>query len=118
MMFSSLLVVACLTAPHATPVDAIENWRALYAQGVAFRTFLDAADERRQAWHDNYRLGVVPETLQSRARAVPGRWHVLVVAEDWCGDSVNTVPYLARLVERLDRVDLRVVDSDMGRHDR
>ncbi len=37
-----------------------------------------------------------------------------MVAEDWCGDSVNTIPYLARLVEAVDGWDLRVIDSRRG----
>ena len=40
---------------------------------------------------------------------------MLVVAEDWCGDSANTIPYLARLTEEVPGFELRIVDSKAGR---
>ena len=38
-----------------------------------------------------------------------------MVAVDSCSDSVNTIPYLARLVEMVDGFDMRVVNSRVGR---
>lgn len=38
-----------------------------------------------------------------------------MIAVASCSDSVSTVPYLARLVEALDSVELRIVDSEDGR---
>ena len=41
---------------------------------------------------------------------------LLVVADDWCHDSVNTVPYIARLVDGApERLEIRVVGSKAGR---
>lgn len=36
------------------------------------------------------------------------------MAEDWCSDSVSSVPYIARLAEALPGVELRVVTSGPG----
>jgi hypothetical protein len=58
---------------------------------------------------------VVPDALLTRARAVAGPWKVLVVAVDGCSDSVNTIPYLARLASQLIGVEMRIVGSDVGR---
>jgi hypothetical protein len=35
-----------------------------------------------------------------------------VLSEDWCGDAVNSVPYLARLAELAPNLDLRVLARD------
>ena len=51
----------------------------------------------------------------AKGRAIPGSWRLLVVAEDYCGDSANTVPYVARLAEALGNLDVRIVDSRAGR---
>jgi hypothetical protein len=32
----------------------------------------------------------------------PGRLRLLILTEDWCGDSATTLPYIARLAEALD----------------
>ncbi len=92
-----------------------DDYREVYEGGISFREFLANADRRRDAWHDNYRDGQVPDALATRAGAVGGRWNLLVVAEDWCGDSVNTIPYLARLAEAVDGLDMRVIDSQVGK---
>ncbi|PYP76824.1 MAG: hypothetical protein DMD35_17180 [Gemmatimonadetes bacterium] len=47
-----------------------------------------------------------------RVSSLPGRWHLLVLSEDWCGDAVNTVPVVARLAERCANLDLRVLGRD------
>ncbi len=91
------------------------DYRALYEQGLAFDDFLAQAERRRKTWHGNYERGLVPDSLLDRARALDGDWRLLVVAEDWCGDSANTIPYVARLVESVSGLAMRVIDSEVGR---
>lgn len=45
------------------------------------------------------RARVSPEPVGT-ARDVPGRWRLLTIADDWCGDAVNILPVVARLAER------------------
>ena len=92
--------------------DSLER---LYQQGRTFAEFLAATRARRETWLDNYAGAVIPEPLLERARAVPGRWRLLVVAEDWCGDSANTIPYLARLADSVATLALRIVNAREGR---
>ena len=101
--------------PAASASPAADSVRALYASGRSFADFLDAARSRRDQWHDHYREAAVPDSLLGRARAVGGTWRILAIAEDWCGDSANTIPYLARLVEGVPGLEMRVVDSKRGR---
>ena len=95
------------------PTDG-SNWSTIYAEGITFEAFLDAADRRRDTWHTNYERAEVPDDVLERAAAIPGNWRVLVIAEDWCGDSANTIPYLARLMEQVDGFEMRVVNSEVG----
>ena len=88
---------------------------SLYESGVTFAEFLDAADRREETWHGNFNGAEVSSALMQRARAAGGSWRMLVVAEDWCGDSANTIPYVAHLADLLDNVELRIVDSEVGR---
>lgn len=88
---------------------------ALYRSGREFADFLETADRRRDLWLRHYGKGEVPEDLLARAAALEGRWRILAIAEDWCSDSVNTVPFLALLADASDAIELRVIDSESGR---
>jgi hypothetical protein len=46
---------------------------------------------------------------------VTGTWNVLVVAVDSCSDSASTIPYLARLLEGMPNVTLRIVNPTAGK---
>ena len=112
------------TAEHRTaPFDAgragahavDDALRALYERGTTFEDFHANATRRRELWDANYAAATIPVPLLDRGRAVGGSWHLLAVAVDACSDSVNTIPYLALLAERVPGLELRIVDSDVGR---
>jgi hypothetical protein len=85
---------------------------ARFLAAPRFSEFLAGAQQLATLWRDTYRVTRVPDDLVARARALPGRWHLLVLVEDWCGDAVNTVPYVARLAELSPNLDLRVLGRD------
>lgn len=76
-----------------------------------FRGYLEEVTENRDLWHGVYERVRLPDELVAAARAVPGRWHLLALSEDWCGDAVNTLPVIARLAEEAGW-DLRVLSRD------
>jgi hypothetical protein len=94
---------------------ATDSLAALYQTGVTWDQFFAAAKARKETWRDNYDRGAPDQTAADRAKAVGGSWRILAVAEDWCGDSANSVPYLARLVEQVPSLELRIVNSKAGR---
>ena len=92
------------------------DYHALYLQGTTFADFLEHARARRDEWRANYDDATVSPALITRMRALTAKRHILVVAEDWCSDSVNTVPYIARLVDGgPERLDMRVVNREVGK---
>ncbi len=86
--------------------------RDRYAAAPIFAAYVDAAVENANLWRDAARLARVADEHVARAAAIPGRWHLLVLSEDWCGDAVNTVPYVARLADLAPNLDLRVLGRD------
>lgn len=119
----ALTAALCITeAPAAAPPDRpaaaardSADYRRLFEGGNTMEQFLAAARARREQWHRNYESATVPDALVVSATASPGGWKLLVVAVDGCSDSVNTIPYVARLVEKLPGVEMRIVGSDAGR---
>ena len=120
--YRRLLVVAALVvavAPshrvHAGR-SADPDYLGLYRQGVTFAAFLERARARPDEWKQRYNDATVTPELVTRMRALPERRLLLVVAEDWCADSMNSIPYVVRLVDGApERVALRIVDSTLGR---
>jgi hypothetical protein len=88
--------------------------RELYERGQTMEQFLDAARQRREEWHERHRTGTPPDELVSRAVATGQTWKLLVVADDRCGDSANTIPFVARFASAAG-IELRVVSSTDGR---
>ncbi|MHB1326606.1 MAG: thioredoxin family protein [Gemmatimonadales bacterium] len=114
------LLAACsvgpvFEGPRPRMLESTDSLVALFETGKTWDEFLAAATARRTTWEENYGRGAVSDSaLITRARAVGG-WRILAVAEDWCGDSANTIPYLARLVEQAPALELRIVNSTVGK---
>lgn len=111
----SVALSACLAGGAVTAQGEQIALGELYRDGVTFEKFLEASERRADAWHAHYDHGTADPAVVARARALQlGEVRLLVVAEDWCSDSVNTLPYLARLTEQVDSVDIRIIDSRVG----
>lgn len=85
--------------------------RARFEAAPTFEEYLEGVDRNRELWHGVYARARVPEDLAAAARERGDRWYLLALSEDWCGDAVNTLPFVARLAESVGW-DLRVVSRD------
>jgi len=115
----SILCGAIVFAATSTILSSVRqdiDYQAVYAQGTTFADFLEKARAHREEWRNNYNDATVSASLITRMRALPAKRHLLVVAEDWCSDSLNTVPYIARLVDGgAERLDVRIVNRETGK---
>ena len=59
--------------------------------------FVGRATHQRELWQKNTAWTGIPPELVLRLRRVNSGLRFLLVAEDWCPDSVNTVPYSCKL---------------------
>jgi len=108
---------AAAAAPRApaAAVPADSTLRRLFDGGQRFAEFVAAAQQRKAEWERHAARGPFPDTLAARVRATAGPWKLLVVAVDGCSDSVSTIPYLARFLEQVPGVELRIIGSTAGR---
>jgi len=86
--------------------------RETYLRGQTFADYLDSVEKNQELWKGIYDRVALPEERVERARAIGGRWHLLAISEDWCGDAVNLLPVVARLVEAVPGLELRVLGRD------
>lgn len=105
----------CPVLPLQAAQPAGPDYLELYRKGVTFADFLEQARARREEWRQHYNDATVTPDLVTRMRALPERRLLLAVAEDWCADSANSVPYVARLVDGApERLSLRIVGATTG----
>ena len=88
---------------------------AAYASGETWESFLAAARARRAVWLKNWESAVIPADALARARSLPPGFRLLVIAVDACSDSVNTIPYLAKLVAEVPTLQIRIISPRAGR---
>ena len=86
---------------------------SFYGRGQTLEQFVDRARHQRELWLRNAAWTDIPSDLVLRLRHVNSGLRFLIVAEDWCPDSVNTVPYVVRL-GTMAGVDTRIVDRTLG----
>jgi hypothetical protein len=88
------------------------TWKEQYEKGMSFGEFVAGATKNKELWEAVYRLAKIPPEFVERARAIEGRRHLLVLVEDWCGDAVNSIPLVVRLVEAAPNLDVRLLERD------
>lgn len=86
--------------------------RERYCSAPTFDAFLDGVETNQDLWHAIARWASVPDDVIARVEATGERWHLLVLTEDWCGDGVNVLPYIAKLADGAANLDLRVLGRD------
>jgi len=86
---------------------------AVFDHGQDWNQFLSAVVAQRERWAANAARASVPPALARRLARTASGLRVLIVAQDWCVDSANTVPYIARLAVSAG-VPLRIVDRAAG----
>ena len=83
-----------------------------YGAAPDFEAYLATVEKNREFWHGVWARSAIPADLEARAAAVQGRWHLLALSEDWCGDAVNLLPLVARLAASMPDAELRVLGRD------
>jgi hypothetical protein len=83
-----------------------------YASGVPFSEFVRDARANRTQWESFARRAPLIAEAAAPLAELKSCLRLLVLADDWCGDAVNTLPVIARMVESAENVELRVVPRD------
>jgi hypothetical protein len=86
---------------------------ALLERGRTIGQFLETVTRQRELWVSNLATAKVSPAMLDRFKRTGTDLRLLIVAEDWCPDSVHTVPYVAALAAQA-AVDLRIVDRASG----
>ena len=89
--------------------------RERFYAGSTFEDLLSRPKGNSDLWNSIYKRAVLDGEAVERVKALEHRFHLLVLNEDWCGDSVNILPYVARLAEATDHLEMRILGRDNNR---
>lgn len=97
-----------MAAPALAPLD----FRVLWEQAQTFAEMVAGAGEtHRPLWEGIYRNASAP--AWAVASVPPGTsLRLVMLTEDWCMDTVNTAPFVARFAEAVPGVALRFLGRD------
>lgn len=107
MMITLFALLLSLSAQAPSPMTALLD------QGLPWTEYLASTQQQRETWVRNAGRSV-PDDLVARLKTAGTGLRLLVVAEDWCSDSVNSIPYLGTLATKAG-VDLRVINAQVGK---
>lgn len=88
--------------------------RERFEQGLTYEGYKAQMTRNRERFEENERTVVFAEEDLRFFRQLPQELHVLVLAEDWCGDVINNLPVLGRLAELSGKLNLRVFLRDQN----
>lgn len=106
---------ACAAAATISAPDSAPSPAALWKDGVTFGEFTGRMQNRKDDWAKRNEWGAVPDLLVARMRAITAPLRILMVAEEECSDSMNSMPYLVRLAQFAPAIEVRVINSTVGR---
>ena len=86
-----------------------------FLSGSTFSEVLARPKDHSALWDAIYHRATLIEDSRVRAGALASRWNLLVLNEDWCGDSVNILPHVARLAEASPNIEMRIISRDSNR---
>jgi thiol-disulfide isomerase/thioredoxin len=113
IMLLTIPAFSAVAADDPVRTVAAGNSAAMYPLGTPWDQYLSSTRVQREIWLKNAGREVPPGLVDRFSRAGDGL-RLLVVTADWCGDSVHSVPYIAKLAARAG-VELRVVDFKTGK---
>lgn len=83
-----------------------------YENGWSYDEMVAAAAKNAELFAITRAHAVAPPAFAARVDAIGRHWHLLSISEDWCGDSVNTLPWVDALAASSPWLDHRIIRRD------
>jgi hypothetical protein len=88
--------------------------RERFEQGMTYDEYKRQMTRNRERLEANERRLVIDPSDLAAFQRLPRPLHVLVLAEDWCGDVIANLPILGRLAADSSKLDLRIFLRDQN----
>jgi hypothetical protein len=85
-----------------------------FVEGMTFQQYLDQMTTNKEKFVEALDAVHVAPDARAAFSDRRGKLRVLVLTEDWCGDALTNLPVLAKMVEGLPNVEMRVFLRDQN----
>lgn len=96
-------------AQQRIPLDA-----ARWDKGLSWKDYMAQMGDTRARTEDNYAKSQLTEEERRFFKGITQVRHVLMLAENWCGDVHRNSPLIAHICEAMPNADLRVFFRDQN----
>lgn len=86
--------------------------KARYLNGQTWQEWIESAEKNKEKMLEKYENYAFIKLDGEFFRSIERKVHILVIAEDWCGDVVRQLPILVKMCEQSENLDLRIIDRD------
>lgn len=101
-----------LARPVSDP-PSMDSLADVFENGSTYDEMVAAATTNVDLYRISRARAVAPGEFTARVVETGRRWHLLSISEDWCGDSVNTLPWVDALAAAAaPQLDHRVIRRD------
>ena len=83
-----------------------------FASGFLWDDYMRNSEKNLERFHDNYDKFTLEEQDAGFLAAVETPLKVLILAEDWCGDVVQSLPPIVRMLEGCPSIAYRIFRRD------
>src|SRR5262245_559846 len=85
-----------------------------FAEGMTYEAYKEQMTRNRERFESNEQTVELSADDIAFFAQLAQPLHVVVLAEDWCGDVVNNLPILGRLAAESGKLDMRVFLRDQN----
>jgi hypothetical protein len=88
--------------------------RERFEQGLTYDEYKAQMTRNKERFEENEQTVTFSDDDIQYFTELPQTLHVVVIAEDWCGDVINNVPIIGQLAAKTGKLDLRVFLRDQN----
>ena len=92
--------------------SAMDSLAPIFSGGQTYAEMVATASTQGDLFAFFRTRAVASPEFAARIAATGRRWYLLAMSEDWCGDSVNILPWVDALSASSPLVDLRIIPRD------
>lgn len=91
---------------------SMDSLATTFQSGQTYAEMVSTAKSQADLFAHFRSRAVAPAEYSERIAATGRLWHLLAISEDWCGDSVNILPWVDALDAGSPLVELRIIERD------